>query len=109
MKSNATIVRVRGTGKDKYGDPIAGTPDRLTLDPAAVYPRQSTPVDDRARDGVVIGLTLIVPDVDADIVDGDQVEVNGDLYDLDGTTGQWRSPLTGWEPGLTVALKRAVG
>lgn len=109
MRSNATIVRVRPTGVDQYGDTNAGTPDRLTLDPAAVYPRSSSPVDDRGRSGVIVGLTLLVPDVDADILDGDQIEVDGHLYDLDGTAGAWKSPLTGWEPGLEAALIRAAG
>lgn len=103
-----TIVRVRPPGFDQYGDPIAGTPNRLTLEGAFVAPRSTSDIDARGRQGVINGLTLF-GEFGTDLVHTDQVEVDGVLYDIDGDAGQWKSPFTGWEAGCEVALVRAVG
>jgi hypothetical protein len=108
--ANATIVRVRRSpgGRDKYGDPIAGTETRTTMDDWAVAPRQSSDIEGRGRQGVIVGLTLYAP-FDADLLRSDLIEVNGDLFEIDGETGPWKSPLTEWEAGMEAALTRAAG
>ena len=104
------IVRVRNApgGVDEYGDPVAGTTDRTTLEGAFVAPRESTEIVNRGRAGVIVGLTLFAP-YDTDLVFTDQIEVDGTLYDIDGEPGKWRNPFTDWEAGLQVALTRAAG
>lgn len=105
--SNATVVRIRGESFDQYGDPT-GTPDDETLDGCMVAPRTSTDVDGRGRQGVVVGLTLYAP-YGTDIVATDQLTVDGEPYEIDGEPGPWKSPFSGWEAGIEVALTRAEG
>lgn len=110
MIGNATIVRVRtaaGTA-DRYGDTLAGTVTRTTIDNAAVSPRTSEDIDGRGRAGVIVGLNLYAPH-GTDLVFTDQVEVDGVLYDIEGEPGSWKSPLSSWEAGVEVALRRAAG
>lgn len=104
------IVRVRNVpgGFDEYGDPIEGTQDSIILDGAFTAPRESPEIDGRGRNGVIVGLTLFAP-YGADLRYTDQVEVDGELYDIEGEPGRWRNPLTSWEAGTQVALTRAQG
>lgn len=105
-----TVYRLRREGepRDKYGDANDTEPARTTIDGAFVAPRTSGDVDDRGRDGVIVGLNLYAPH-GTDLIHTDQVEVDGTVYDLDGDPGQWKHPHTGWEAGMEVALKRAAG
>ncbi|MEU1761675.1 hypothetical protein [Micromonospora sp. NPDC005652] len=54
---------------------------------------------------VIVGLTGYGPP-DADITPTDRMEVRGQVYEVVGEVGLWRSPFTGWRPGLEVALRR---
>jgi hypothetical protein len=111
--NNATVVRVRGAGYDDNGDPIAGTPTRTTIAGCTIAPRSqfggaSSDISGRGRQGVLVGLTLYAP-YGTDIVHTDQLEVDGDLFEVDGEVGPWKNPFTGWEAGIEVALNRAAG
>ena len=108
MVSNATVTVVRSDANDVYGDPAETPPTRTRLDGCAVAPRSSADVNDRGRQGVVVGLTLFAP-YGADIRHTDQLDVDGVLYDVDGEPGSWSNPFTFHEPGIEVALKRAAG
>lgn len=105
-----TIVRVRAVpgGFDEYGDPVSSTAGRVTLDGAFTAPRSSEDNDDRGRVGVIVGLSLFAP-YGTDLLYTDQVEVDGVLYDIEGEPGYWRNPLSTWEAGVEVALKRSIG
>lgn len=105
-----TIVRVRETpgGFDEYGDPVEGTTSRLTLTDAFTAPRSSEDNNDRGRQGVIVGLSLYAP-YGTDLVFTDKIEVDGVSYDIEGDPGYWRNPLTTWEAGVEVALKRSAG
>lgn len=102
------VVRVRPPATDEYGDPLEGDSEEETITGAFTAPRTSFDADGRVRDGAVIGLSLFAPD-GSDIVRTDLIEVDGELWRIDGDVGRWRSPLTGWKPGLTADLVRAVG
>jgi hypothetical protein len=105
---NQTVTRVRKAAAGPYGDPAAGGGARLDISRCAVTPRtDSTDVRDRGRAGVVDGLVLYAPP-GADIVDTDQIEFAGDLYDIDGAVAAWTS-LTGRPSAAQVMLTRAVG
>lgn len=108
----ATVVRVRGATTDRYGDP-AGTDARVTLTGCAVAPRSSSDIDGEGRQGVIVGVTLYAP-YGTDLKHTDKFEITGlgtmdDIYEADGDAGQWKSPLTSWEAGTEIALKRATG
>lgn len=104
---NATVVRLRGKTLDKYGDPT-GSDAEVELEGCAVAPRVSGDVDDRGRQGVVVGLSLYAPH-GTDLLHTDRVKVDGVVYEIDGEPGAWKSPFSGWEAGIEVALKRAAG
>lgn len=110
MLANATIARIRRTpgGTDDYGDPIEGTESRAVMEDWAVAPRSSSDITDRGRAGVIVGYTLYTPH-DADFVHTDLVEVDGDLYEIEGVVGHWKSPLSTWAAGTETALRRAAG
>lgn len=112
FRAGETVVRVRRTpgGWDEYGDPIPGTESRDDIDGVAVTFRRAVTgdVNDRGREGVIVGLTLYLP-AGVDVLHTDQFEVRGALYDVDGEPAVWRSPFTGWRPGVEVALRRAEG
>ena len=108
------IVRVRSDpgGVDEYGDPVADSESRTTIDGAFVAPRndpgQGSEITNRGRAGVIVGLMLFAP-YDTDLTYTDQIEVDGVLYDIEGEPGRWRNPYSGWEAGLQAALVRASG
>lgn len=110
MIGNAIVLRVRETpgGTDNYGDPIEGTTETVTLTGCGVAPRSSDDITDRGRQGVIVGLTLYAPH-GTDLRYSDRIEVDGVLYEVDGEAGSWKSPLSSWEAGIEVALRRAQG
>lgn len=110
MIGNASVYRLRHApgGMDRYGDATSGEVDRLLIEGAAVAPRSTDDNNDRGRQGVIVGLSLYTP-YGADLIYTDQVEVDGAVYDIEGEPGKWKNPLTSWEAGIEVALKRAAG
>lgn len=109
-----TIIRLRGPGKDtRTGDPIAGTPGQIEVPDAFVAPRSSSDINDRGRDGVIVGLSLFAP-FGVDVIHGDQIRIIDEtpfdgLYDVEGEAGQWKQPWSRWEAGCEIALVRATG
>lgn len=103
-----TITIVRGAGRDKYGDPIAGLPQRIEVPGCAVAPRGSDEPTERGRAGVITGLTVYAPP-GTDIRHTDQVERRGVLYDIEGDAGEWDSPYSADAKGVEFALRRATG
>lgn len=93
---------------DGYGAPTVASVDRYQCSAAYTAPRMSADVNDPARAGVVVGLTLFVP-FGFDVLHGDQVDVAGVLYEVDGDPADWENPFTGWEAGTTIALRRVDG
>lgn len=114
------VSRIRTTpaGRDPYGDPIPGTettteiPGPLGFERAWTAPRTSADVNDVGRAGVIVGLTLFFRS-GWDLIHTDLVQLGDDTdnrWRVDGEPGDWGPhPMTGWEPGATVALVRAEG
>jgi hypothetical protein len=106
-------IRVRHSGLDRYGDPVAGE-DRTPIGVIGLAPRvggpgtNSSEITDRGRDGLREGLTAYL-DIDVDLRFGDQIEIDGQLWDIEGEPGRWESPLNGWRPGQEVELRRLSG
>lgn len=104
-----TVTRLRPAAHDAHDNPVDEDPDELELTDCIVAPRSTADIATRGRQGVVVGLTLYVPDVDADIVHTDQVQIGDDVWEVDGEVGRWENPFDGNRPGLEVALKRGEG
>lgn len=107
-----TITVIPGEiGVDDNGDPIADSREQHDVENCAVAPRFSDDEQtERGRAGVIVGQTIYAP-YGADILRTDQIVIPGleGVYEVDGEPGPWRSPWTGWEAGLQVAVRRAEG
>lgn len=109
-----TVERDNPGGVDDYGDPVASTTQTHTIANCAVSPRVGEDeLHDRGRAGVIVGLTLFAP-AGADIQRHDRIVIaagdpNAGRYEIEGEAAEWRSPWTGWQAGIQVALRRAEG
>lgn len=95
-----------------HGDPIPTTGDPVEIPGAIVAPRVEPSVEGvtgPGRQGVVVGLTLYVPPDSPHPRRTDHVDVDGELYDVDGEPGVWRSPHMNEVRGIEIALRRAAG
>jgi hypothetical protein len=68
-------------------------------------PRGGDEQQDPGVPAVIVGLTGYGPP-SADVLPTDRMEIRGEVYEVVGEVGEWRSPFTGWEPGVEVALRR---
>lgn len=104
-------VLTAGTTTDPYSNestPDWSTPTSVDVPGVAVEPRPSgEPLQD-ARNQVVSGLTLYMPP-GTTITPRNRVRVRGVTYDVLGEPAVWRSPFTGWEPGIVVQVERSEG
>lgn len=112
-----TVVRLR---RLTWADPYSGEvgprpwddedhePDALPIEHCAFDPGGSTEV---ATDGrtVVTSTPKVYGPIGADVKSGDRVVARGVTYDVDGNPAEWRSPFTGWEPGIVVPLELVEG
>lgn len=104
-----TVTVVPGSiGSDNNGDPIPDTRTGGAIAGCGIAPRYSTEPTERGRQGVIVGLTVYAP-AGSDILSTDSLTVRGGTYVVDGEPAQWRSPFTGWAPGIEVAVRKAVG
>lgn len=111
IHDEVVLLRTVPGGTDQYGDPIPGSTERVPLTGAVVAPRMSAAegeFHDYARNTVIVGYTLYAP-LGVDITPSDQVEIAGQVFDVEGEPGPWVSPFSTWAPGQQVALRRAEG
>jgi hypothetical protein len=108
-------VLPRDLGTDENGDPVEPDPDDEGFEIAGcgVAPRTSDELHADGRAGVIVGLTLYAP-AGSDLRTRDRIEIpagapNPGTYEIEGEPGEWRSPLTGWAPGVEAALRRVEG
>jgi len=101
----AVTVVSTTTARDKYGDSTAATTE-TTLADCAIAPRFATEGNDPRSAPVMVGLTVYMP-ADTAIDSDDLLRIDGKLWQVDGLPAEWRSPFTGWAPGVEVPVKRA--
>lgn len=105
-------VLTAGTTTDPYSDEDEAedwdNPTPVPVSGVAVEPRPSgEPLED-ARNQVTSGYTLYMPAGTA-ITTQNRVTVRGETYKVLGEAAEWRSPFTGWEPGIVVQVERTEG
>ena len=71
-------------------------------------PGSSNEPTEVGRNAVITQPEVYAP-TDADILAGDRLRIRGLVFDVEGDPADWRSPFTGWAPGLVVKLKRVEG
>lgn len=102
-----TVHRRRVTGVDAYGRETVAWVDEQ-VDGLGFEPGSSSEPRAGAQRRVNTKPTLILPD---GLVIGseDQITVRGVRYEVEGETGVWRNPFTGWSPGGEVTLQKVTG
>lgn len=102
-----TVTVERPGGTNRWGDTLPGT--EHTSECWAFAPRTSSEDNEQANQ-VITGLTGYGPP-GADVAAQDVIRRgDGTRWHVDGDIGQWGpSPLTGWHPGVEVALRRVTG
>lgn len=108
-----TVTRLRGAPVvDPYSGEANGVdwsdPSSLAIPGCAFNPGQSAEPDQVGRNAIITQPEVYTPP-GADVTAGDRLVVRGLTYEVEGDPADWRSPYTGWTPGLVVALKRVEG
>lgn len=108
-----TVTRLRaGTVTDPYSGEETGqdwdAATSLEIEGCAFNPGLSSEPLQDARNAVLTRPEVYAP-AGSDILAGDRLVVRGDTYSVEGRPQDWRSPFTGWEPGLVVALELVEG
>jgi hypothetical protein len=100
-----TILHPAASGTDEYGGAATTTWTAEDVPNCGVEPRFSTE-DNVNQSTVAVGLTVFLPP-DALVETTARLIVRDVEYEVIGEPADWRSPFTGWRPGLSVALERA--
>lgn len=106
-----TVTRHRGQKVDDgYGGSVIDwsqptTDITLTV---GLAPRTGEELDGAGRAGVIIGYTMYA-EHGVDVTFEDRFTTPYGLFEVDGEPGTWKNPLTGWEAGVTLPLRRVVG
>lgn len=107
-----TIVRPGAPTRDSYGNYVPGPPTEIAVPGCGVAPRDGTSASNNeltdARDTVITGLTVYAS-YGTDVRATDKMRVGGDLYDVVGLPGSFRSPFTASTGPVVVALELVTG
>lgn len=102
-----TVTVRRPLMRDRTGDRMPGDPAEHVIAGCGIDPSASRSDTDR-RESVEADVTLYCPD-GADIATGDEVILpDGTSCTVVGRPVAWRSPLTGWSPGVVAQLKAVI-
>lgn len=107
-----TVTRLRATQTTNgYGNTELSwdNPHRLDFPGCAVAPRTEDEERERGRQGVIIGWTVYIPQVPADVRFDDRMEIPAGVFEVEGDPGPWHNPYTGHQPGTVVNLRRVDG
>lgn len=100
-----TVTVLRARPRDRFGD--GGFDVHHTESNVAIAPT-GTAEPDPLRGLVESDVDLYLPP-GADVLASDRIELpDGDEYFVVGKPARWKSPFTGWKPGVVVQLKAAV-
>lgn len=108
-----TVTRLRAAAVE---DPYSGedtAPDwdnaaELDIEGCAFSPGNSLEPLEVGRSAVLTRPQVYAPP-GADVLSGDRLVVRGDTYEVVGRPQDWRSPFTGWQPGLVIELELVEG
>lgn len=107
-----TVTRLRaGVTVDPYSQEVTrdwSNPVSFDIEGCAVADGGSVEPDQAAREQVTSDFDVIAP-AGSDITFGDRLEVRGLVCEVEGRPFDWRSPFTGWAPGLVVRCKIVEG
>lgn len=98
-------------------DPYSGEVERIDFDDpidtpyegCAVGPRVTSEPAIPGETPVLTEGTVFSPHVDMDVTARDRLVIRGREWDIEGEPFLWRSPLSGWTPGLQINVTRREG
>ena len=97
-------LRSTVTATDDYGNETTVVTESA-WGPCAVAPRTSSESTDPHSPALIVGQTVYGPEVSID--SDDVLVIDGEEWQVEGMPGVWRSPFTGWAPGIEVPIKKA--
>jgi hypothetical protein len=100
-----TVVTRAVTGVDSYGnDEVSESSVTVwgAFAPAIGY--EST----GSRDTVITQPHVYLPAGTA-VTSASVLVIRGSRFEVDGTPADWRSPFSGWQPGIDVPLRKVTG
>lgn len=113
LANGETVTRERGQlVADAYsGQPtkrVWTDPDSIELEGVAIAPSSSTETRTEDRSSVTTGMSLYAaPGVD--VLPHDRIRARSGLWDVEGEVADWKSALTGWNPGVEFRVKKVAG
>lgn len=93
--------------RDAHGNIRPGWAEPVEVEHVAVAP-SSSEEDTSLGEQVVTGLTLYIPHTLA-VSHQDRFRVRGDVFEVVGEPFAYTNPFTGWQPGMTVNVRRPQG
>lgn len=107
------VVTAAAVTQDDYDNDVEDWDDPstvMTVDGVGVEPRPSGEQFQNDRNSVIDGYTLYDPsNALAAVLATHRISVRGSVWSVNGPPAVWRSPLTGWEPGVVVQVGRIDG
>lgn len=100
-----TIRRRSVSGEDSQGNPTY-TVTSIPVERCAFAPNSSDEDPSTFGTRAITGGTVYAPSGTV-FLPSDQVVIRGDLYSVDGETGQWTNPYSAQGRGVEVAVRRA--
>lgn len=102
-----TIIRqgIPTGAYDSQQNPVLAADTEIVLSGWAVAPRGSAETAETYGQQTITGLTLYRR-IPVDILPSDRFRVRGDVWTVDGDSGEWVSPFAGVLRGVVVNLKR---
>jgi len=94
------------TGRDVDGNDVYTSTD-ITIEACGFAPGGSTELV-QGQDIVTVQPMIFAP-AGTIVKPIDQFTARGVLYDVDAGSNDWRSPFTGWNPGVVIKLKEVTG
>lgn len=82
------VHRYQAGAVDRYGNPVPGWADPVSVGVFAVSPRESVEEDTVGRRPIITGLTVYAP-LGTAVAARDRVTVDGALYDVEGEPAVW--------------------
>lgn len=100
-----SIVTRAVTGVDSYGNDITA---EATVTVVGAFAPSIGYESTNSRDTVITQPHAYLPAGTA-VPTTSVLVIRGLRYEVDGTANEWRSPFTGWEPGIDVPLRKVTG
>lgn len=113
LKFGETVVRERG---QMVADPYSGEatkrdwadPDELDIEGVAIAPSTGSETRTEDRNPIVTDMSLYAaPGVD--VLPHDRIRARSGLWDVEGEVADWKSPFTGWNPGVEFRIRKVSG